>query len=342
MGMTINPRGRGFEVYVRAAGPDGEAQKIRRTLPTYEEAERYGHAAMSSILAGRSLPKPKEVVKLKPKTLQEAAQYTLKERWEKTCTSEKGKKNQWANAEQLLDLLGPDTVLSAVTTEEIQRAKDQLSHLSYKTVNRKLTTLSVILRTAFKMGWLASMPHIPMTPEDPRKDRRLRYASKDEAREMARLMREAGHKALSDFVLVLDGTGMRTGELLKLHERKIQGDKIELEVFKGGNERTLTMTPAVRDIIESRMGHRTGLLFPDVSQTHLNRVWNEMKDRMGLKDDAEFTPHAIRHGVATRLAQHNVHKDHISTWMGHRNGATTDIYIKVSGRDLEGVEAVLG
>mgnify|MGYP003674590983 CR=1 FL=1 len=71
MGMTINPRGRGFEVYVRAAGPDGNSQKIRRTLPTYEEAERYGHSAMSSILAGRSIPKPKEVVKVKPKTLGE-------------------------------------------------------------------------------------------------------------------------------------------------------------------------------------------------------------------------------------------------------------------------------
>jgi len=341
MGMTVNARGRGFEVYVRVAGPDGVSQRIRRTLPTYEEAERYGHEATSAILSGRPLAQPKEALKARPRTLGEASQYTLQERWEKTCTSEKGVKNQWTNAEQLMDLLGADTPLTGITTEEIQRAKTALGHLSYKTVNRKLTTLSVILRTSFQMGWLAAMPHVPMTPEDPRKGRRLRYAKKEEVQEMVSRLRSKGHQALADFVEVLGGTGMRTGELLGLEDIQVQGSKIELEVFKGGNERSLTMTPVVQEIIESRMGHRSGKLFPDVSQTHLNRVWNEIKGDMGLGDDKEFVPHAIRHGVATRLAQKNIHKSHIATWMGHRHEATTDIYIKVAGKDLEDVASVL-
>jgi len=339
--MTINTRGRGFEVYVRAVGPCGESKRVRRTLPTYEEAERYGHAATSAILAGRPLAQPEDVLKARPRTLGEASQYTLRERWEKTCTSSKGVKNQWSNAEQLMDLLGADTPLAGITTEEIQRAKEELGHLSYKTVNRKLTTLSVILRTAFQMGWLMALPYIPMTPEDARKDRRLRYAKKEEVEEMSSRLRAKGHAALADFVDVLGGTGMRTGELLALRDTQIQGTKMELEVFKGGNERSLTMTPLVQEVIESRLGHRSGKLFPDVSQTHLNRVWNEIKEDMGLGEDKEFVPHSIRHGVATRLAQKNIHKSIIATWLGHRHEATTDIYIKVAGRDLEDVAGVL-
>ena len=337
MGMTIHPRGRGFEVYLRVQG-----QRVRRTLPTYEAAEAYGHQAMASILSGRPLPKPREAVRRSPKTLAEAVEFTIQDRWEKSCKSAKGLKNQIANAQQLMDLLGPETALSAITTEDIEEIKRSLETLSYKTVNRKLTTLSTILRTAFRQGWLDSMPYIPMYREDPRTDRRLRYATVEEVQEMVRLMRRRGCPTIADFVEVLNGTGMRTGELLKLEDRKIVDNKIELEVFKGGNERTLPMTERVREIVQARLGHRTGLIFPDVSQTHLNRIWNVCKVDMGLAEDDEFVPNAVRHGVATRLAQNNIHKSYISTWMGHRNEATTEIYIKVAGKDLEGVEAVLG
>lgn len=344
MGMTINPRGRGFEVYVRAAGPDGNSQKIRRTLPTYEEAERYGHSAMSSILAGRSIPKPKEVVKVKPKTLGEVTEFTIQERWEKRCKSEKGLNLQIAQARECLDVLGPETPLISVNTEDLETLKSALAAtgISYKSVNRKLTTFSTILRTAFKKGWLSAMPYIPMYPEDSRTDRRLRYATKEEVEQMVKLMLEAGNRSLSEFVEVLYGTGMRTGELLSLKDTKINLGKIELGVFKGGNERTLPMTARVAEILEARKGHQSGLLFFDVSQTHLNRVWKKQKAKMGLADDKEFVPHAIRHYVGTRLAQKNIHKSVISTWMGHRNESTTDIYIRTSGRDLEGIEEVLG
>ena len=343
MGMTINPRGRGFEAYVRAQAPDGKSVRQRRTLPSYEEAEKWAHAALGDILAGRQIAKPVEVLRRTPKTLKEAAEYTLRERWEQTCKTPKGVQNQWSSAVEWLDLLGPETLLTALTTEDIVAAKQAISQgRSYKTVNRKLTTLSVILRQALRLGWISALPHIPMTPEDPRTDRRMRYATKEEGQEMARRMRERGNHPLADFVEVLAGTGMRTGELLRLTSSKVVGSKIELEVMKGGNERTLTMTPRVREILEPRLGHRTGKLFPDVSQTHLNRVWNAVKGDMGLADDKEFVPHSLRHGVGTRLAQANVHKSHISTWLGHRNEATTDIYIKVAGRDLENVAEVLG
>ena len=343
MGMTINSRGRGFEAYVRALAPDGKSVRQRRTLPSYEEAEKWGHAALSDILAGRQVAKPEEVLRRTPKTLKEAAEYTLRERWELTCKSEKGIKNQWASSVEWLDLLGSETLLVSLTTDDIVLAKQAISQgRSYKTVNRKLTTLSVILRQALRLGWISSLPHIPMIPEDPRTDRRMRYATKEEGQEMARRMRERGNHSLADFVEVLAGTGMRTGELLSLPASKVVGSKIELEVMKGGNERTLTMTPRVQEVIESRLGHRTGKLFPDVSQTHLNRVWRTVKGDMGLADDKEFVPHSLRHGVGTRLAQANVHKSHISTWLGHRNEATTDIYIKVAGRDLENVAEVLG
>jgi integrase len=336
MGMTIHPRGRGFEVYLNVQG-----QRVRKTLSTYEEAAEYGHRAMSLLLSGKPLPAPQEVIKQRPKTLADAVDYTIQDRWENSCKSAKGLKNQIANAHQLMDLLGPDTVLSAITTEDMEGIKRSLETLSYKTVNRKLTTLSTILRTAFRQGWLDVMPLIPKYPEDPRTDRRLRYATVEEVQEMTRLMRRRGCPSLADFVEVLNGTGMRTGELLGLDDRKIVGNKIELEVFKGGNERTLPMTARVREILEERLSRMTGLVFSDVSQTHLNRIWNECKVEMGLEDDAEFVPNAVRHGVATRLAQHNIHKSRISTWMGHRNEATTEIYIKVAGRDLEGIEGAL-
>jgi integrase len=342
MSMSIRPRGRGFEACVRERTPSGEIVRVRRTLKSYDDAQKWAHAAAGCITAGRPVPTPREAFIRESRTLQQAVDYVIENRWDKTCRNSRGLANQKVSCSEFVEFLGGDRQLSTITSNDLLALKAALSPgRSYKTVNRKLATLSVVLKEAFKLGWIDRVPHVPLTPEDPRTDRRMRYATKQEADEVVRRMREHGYTGLAEFVEVLAATGMRTGELLRLNSSKYVCGKIELEIMKNGNERTLPVMGRVRDILERRVSHRSGRLFPDVSQTQLNRVWTMVKGEMGLEDDHEFVPHALRHGVGTRLAQAGVHKSLISTWLGHRSEATTDIYIKIAGKDLEQVADVL-
>jgi integrase len=55
---------------------------------------------------------------------------------------------------------------------------------------------------------------------------------------------------------------------------------------------------------------------------------------MGLKDDKQFVPHALRHTCASRLAQGGMTIQKIQRWLGHKSLTQTMRYAHLTPADL--------
>jgi hypothetical protein len=96
-------------------------------------------------------------------TLEQAIQATYALRWAGT----KSEKGHLVNAKILTDYFGKDMLISQMNNNKVD---DFVLHMlengkANATVNRKLSTLSVICKTALKKGYLEKMPNLDRRKE---------------------------------------------------------------------------------------------------------------------------------------------------------------------------------
>jgi site-specific recombinase XerD len=160
--------------------------------------------------------------------------------------------------------------------------------------------------------------------------RRLVEAAEQEETEHMRALARA-------IVLICAYAGLRRAELRAL---EIQDVDCELGIIlvrhgKGDKERRIPIhteaKEAVKDLLSVRpkwthtyltaQHHRGGL-----SEDGLRLILRRLGSRAGLSEEA-VTPHAIRHGYASRLDNAGVPLATISALLGHSNIATTAMYL---------------
>ena len=101
------------------------------------------------------------------------------------------------------------------------------------------------------------------------------------------------------------------------------------------------MTARVRAILVQRSKQTpTGSLFP-YDNFWMNQVWERMREHLGLQDDREFIPYALRHTCASRLVQRGVSLLVVKEWLGHTNITTTQRYAHLCPTNLLTAVAVL-
>lgn len=309
-----------------------KGQRKTGTAASLEEAIKLREALIHSLSTGAEAPVGGAGGSW---TLGTAYQRTYEMRWKGT----KSEETAVINSSLALRFFGRDCQVQDITTERIDDWVEWLLQrgIQYSTVNRKLNTLSRILRTAVERGKLASVPVMPRRAE---KSYRIRFLSVEEETELLSWMKQLDRENHMEATIVLLDTGMRCSELWKLTAADVSLTVSGVGVVtawnpKNGQPRSVPLTTRVKRILTKRMEeHPTGKLFPGSNNDWYRLVWNRVRGLMNMEADPNFVPHILRHTCASRLAQRGFPISHIKEWMGHLAIQTTMRYITLAPKSL--------
>jgi integrase len=207
---------------------------------------------------------------------------------------------------------------------------------SNATINRKMAALRKLLRKAFKMGDIHSLPEFRRQKE---RAGRLRFLTHDEERLLFAAVADRSVDAYRLCVFLVD-TGCRLGEALGLRWADISDRRVTFWITKSGRSRTVPLTRRASDALDGQRNHRAGP-FRHVQQHKFRAMWNEAKAETGFADDKDLVPHTLRHTCASRLVQGGIDIRRVQMWLGHQTLQMTMRYAHLATHDLDKCVAVL-
>lgn len=320
--MSIRERGSSFLVDVSM---NGKRQRI--TCATREEAESV-NGKLSTFVP----------------TIIEPDGWTLKQAVEQ-CRSavwhgKGGERSAVRNAEAAMSFFGENTKLDDIVTDWVDAFIARLKQIgnSNGTVNRKLAALSKVMSYAHRRGKVKARPHFERQLES---QGRIRYLTQDEEVQGLAFLSQWSKDDHAEAFCILIDSGVRPSELWRLEERdcNFENGTMAIWIPKNKNPRSVPMTQRARQILSRRAeltlkGQR---LFP-FDNDWMDNTWERLRHAMGLANDPQFVPYALRHTCASRLVQRGVNLRVVQEWMGHKTITVTMRYAHLSPTNL--LEAV--
>lgn len=310
------------------------------TMDSLEDAIKLQAQLRAALLAGEdAIPSTSTRSTSDSWTLGTAFKRTHEEEWKGT----RGEKTALINAKSVLKFFGEATRLDQITTDEVKEFKAHLydSGISPATVNRKMAALSKMIAVAIEHG---KLKHRPLMKREKETKGRIRYLTEQEEEAMLNLLRQWAYTDHVDAFIILIETGMRPSELWRLKgtDVNLRTGQIHIWVNKTDNPRTIVGTSAVIETIKRRMqAHGLGLLFPGANNWWFVRAWNRAKDHLGLGDDEEFIPYALRHTCCSRMIMADANLMKVQQWMGHKHITTTRRYAHLAPKAMESLASLL-
>lgn len=326
--MAVYPKGNKF-----MASAGSGATRERKTFSS--EAEAIAWEESKEALKALPAPTPSGPVIW---TLQEAFDQVLKHVWKGTA----GEYKAVLNAKQALTFFGPDTSTLEITSGWIIEWMEELQDAgnSGSTCNKKLSSLSMMLKRSEEFGHL---PVLPRTKRYKESKHRVRWFTDSEEKAMLDTARHLGMVELHDFIVLGIDTGFRRSELLQLTLSDYQRGSLLLHEgeTKTGEPRTVPCTPRVLAIIQQRQAAGQHKLFPTMTSSQCRKQWEDLRGLLGRDDDAGFIPHVMRHTCATRLVAEGVPLNVVQAWMGHKVISTTMRYAHLAKGQLDAARNLL-
>ena len=328
--MTISQRGNSWVVTI-GSGSD----RYRKSFKTHADATKAEATQVALRKGVLNVQQPTQKTRSGSdlgvslgKTLMDAYRLTVKDTW----SHQKGN-HQPKNAERVMKMIGANTLVGDVTTAMIRDLVDELSEENDgSTINRKLSALSMLLKTAADEGWIETLPRIKRRPEG---DHRLHWLDAEQELDLLNMCDRYGFHDLKDFIIMAIDTGFRRSELLNFKVREYRRGYLHLhpEDTKTSKARSIPATDRVKDIIARRSNNER--LFDGFSHPQLSKRWETVREALGKKENPEFVIHMLRHTCASRMAMEDKTAQFIKMWMGHASSATTDRYMHLSPSKLE-------
>lgn len=207
---------------------------------------------------------------------------------------------------------------------------------SNATINRKMAALSKLLRKAYKMGDIHSLPEFRRQKE---RAGRIRFLEYDEEERLFSSIRARSDDCYRLSIFLVD-TGARLGEALGLTWNDLQGNSATFWITKSGRSRTVPLTKRASEATQiDRKGHKGP--FDMLSQVRYRAIWNEAKAETGLGTDKQVVPHILRHTCASRLVRGGVDIRRVQMWLGHQTLQMTMRYAHLATNDLDACVKVL-
>lgn len=231
----------------------------------------------------------------------------------------------YRNVEEFIGIVGnlDITEVKTVTLDAWYTAQSEKG-LTGSTINRKLVNIHQVLKYALDRDWIVKMPVLQWNPEN---EGRVRWLEPHEEQQMFSLITAYGEAQVGRFLRILIETGMRRGELLALRPENIQGRWIRIWKNKTKTPRSVPLNDKAVEALESFSGW-------SIDINDLRRVWDRLRDDMGLREDPDFVLHTLRHTTATRLLKKTRDITKVQKLLGHKKLQTTMRYAHISDEDL--------
>ena len=335
--MPIYPRGSTYLVSIGSG-----SNRIRRSCKTLEEAQlvekrelliREGVIEAPKQSSTRFKSGTQGVGSLE--TLKDAYRLTIRDTWSQLKSTASIKA-----AGHILDMLGDDTPVKEITTATIRELVDEMEDMGNTgaTINKKLSALSMMLKTAADEGWIDTLPRIKRRSQG---THRVRWLDVEEELKVLNMCDKLGFSALKDFVICAMDTGFRKSELLNFRSNQYRDGRLHLhpDETKTSKPRSVPATDRVHDILMSR--RHNARTFNDLTHNKLRDAWDYVRAELGKTDDPQFVVHMLRHTCASRLAMQDKSAQFIQEWMGHATPLTTARYMHLAPAKLKEGKAAL-
>lgn len=270
-----------------------------------------------------------------------AGTYSIEKLLKDAVTLWRGTKDEKQSVQRftrVCELLGPNKMLAALTTLDIDRMQETLRRggLADATLNRYTAVLTKALGWAQERDLIAKVPKMTWYTEPLKK---FSWLGKEDEKRLLEWLTTDGNvrgglggstrddlgerAALVCRVLVI--TGMRVGELLAAGADHIdpEAETVTLWDTKTGDSRTQHLP---RDFCERLKALKLQGRCPSYRSIH--GVFDRAKK--ALKLDPALTIHGLRHTTATRLVMAGVNHRVVMDYMGHKAVATTNRYAHVN------------
>lgn len=237
----------------------------------------------------------------------------------------------------IVNQIGINTKVNTIDEDIIEDLVEdwQSKGNSNATCNRKLASLSKMLRYALKRHVIKSMPEIEWFAEGPG---RVRYFSHQEEDRFTKLLISGGYNHFCKKVMFHNDTGLRKTEGTNIDKEKhLNGRYLTVYGSKNNTIRTIELTDRALTILKS-LPNRP---FVDISDEHHRKAWNYAKIKMGLEHDKEFTFHMTRHTCASRLVQKGIQIQVVQKWLGHKTIKQTLRYAHLAPHNITEARLVL-
>lgn len=142
------------------------------------------------------------------------------------------------------------------------------------------------------------------------------------------------HGAVKFMLGLLITTGMRIGELLAMRWEDIEWKTGRITLHgKGAKERVVITTQNVLSLAAdaAAAAHYSGPMWHITQRSARTMIYDSLRGHTSAKQQS---PHAIRHTVATHLAQMGVNTVTIAKVLGHNSTETTQRYIDAAAIDV--------
>lgn len=193
------------------------------------------------------------------------------------------------------------------------------------TTNRRLAAISGLYRYMKRQGYEVENP----CKFESRRKREKTLPNTIPTEDIKRAY-DASYGATKIMLGLLATTGIRIQELLDINYEDINFNDQSIRIHGKGSKQRIVYTTA--DKLETlqtcqQMGHQTGPCFPIDQRTARYMIWEALKPYSSAK---QLSPHAIRHTVATNMANQGANVTTIATILGHQDIKTTQKYIDMT------------
>jgi site-specific recombinase XerD len=178
---------------------------------------------------------------------------------------------------------------------------------------------------------------------------------KKKAKKLPKVLSKAQVKALIEstnnikhrlIIKLLYASGLRLQELINLRREDVDFDRNIIRVIggKGKKDRITLLSNSIKiDLLKyySKARFNTEYVFEGRKGKYSKKSVQLVLEKAGKSIGIKVHPHMLRHSFATHLLEAGTDIRYIQKLLGHSNLQTTQIYTKVSKRELENIKSPL-